>query len=129
MLWAGLWVAWPAGRSWRRDFWPLTTVTRTPARVFGVADHLGTVEPGRIADLTLVDGDPFTDFADLIRVRATVRGGTLTERAVLERGFTHPAAPGSPPGPLPGSLPGSLPVDWRTVLHQMLKDGCCSAHS
>ncbi|MGR4879474.1 amidohydrolase family protein [Streptomyces sp. LARHCF249] len=92
----------------------LATVTRTPARVFGVADHLGTVEPGRIADLTLVDGDPFADFADLIRVRATVRGGTLGERADLERAFIHPAAPGPAAG------------DWRTVLHQMLRDGCCT---
>ncbi|MCX4696973.1 amidohydrolase family protein [Streptomyces sp. NBC_01408] len=93
----------------------LTTVTRTPARVFGVADRLGTVEPGRIADLTLVDGDPFTDFADLIRVRATVRGGTVWERAVLETAFTRTAAPAAPAG------------DWRDVLHQMLRDGCCTA--
>ncbi|UUU43713.1 amidohydrolase family protein [Streptomyces sp. NBC_00162] len=96
----------------------LTTVTRTPARVFGVADRLGTVEPGRIADLTLVDGDPFTDFADLIRVRATVRGGTLSERATLEEAFTRHAAPDSPSGAPSG--------DWRTVLHQMLRDGCCT---
>ncbi|MEU9148566.1 amidohydrolase family protein [Streptomyces sp. NPDC048349] len=92
----------------------LTTVTRTPARVFGVADRLGTVEAGRIADLTLVDGDPFTDFADLIRVRGTVRAGTLGERTPLERAFTHPAAPAPAAG------------DWRTVLHQMLRDGCCT---
>ncbi|MFD6973162.1 amidohydrolase family protein [Streptomyces sp. NPDC059949] len=93
----------------------LTTVTRTPARMFGVADRLGTVEPGRIADLTLVDGDPFTDFADLVRVRATVRGGVLHERPALERAFTRPAAP-----------PAASPDDWRAVLHQMLRDGCCT---
>ncbi|MFJ4776780.1 amidohydrolase family protein [Streptomyces sp. NPDC088762] len=93
----------------------LTTATRTPARVFGVADHLGTVEPGRIADLTLVDGDPFADFADLIRVRATLRGGTLRERAALEGAFTRTAAPGA-----------ARPDDWRAVLHQMLRDGCCT---
>ncbi|MFG2987788.1 amidohydrolase family protein [Streptomyces sp. NPDC048257] len=92
----------------------LTTVTRTPARVFGVADRLGTVEPGRIADLTLVDGDPFTDFGDLVRVRATVRGGTVRERPVLERAFTSPA-------PESGH--------WLTVLDQMLRDGCCSPHA
>ncbi|MBT2482443.1 amidohydrolase family protein [Streptomyces sp. ISL-94] len=93
----------------------LTTATRTPARVFGVADQLGTVEPGRIADLTLVDGDPFADFADLIRVRATLRGGTLQERAALESAFTPTAAPAATP-----------PGDWRAVLHQMLRDGCCT---
>lgn len=91
----------------------LTTVTVTPARMFGVADRLGTVEPGRIADLTLIGGDPFTDFDDLVRVRATVRGGTLRERPALERAFT-PAAPES--------------EDWRTVLDQMLRDGCCTPH-
>lgn len=92
----------------------LTTATRTPARVFGVADHLGTVEAGRIADLTVVDGDPFADFADLVRVRATLRGGTLRERAALEGAFTRTAAAGGPP------------EDWRAVLHQMLRDGCCT---
>ncbi|WP_343299014.1 amidohydrolase family protein [Streptomyces sp. SID1046] len=91
----------------------LTTVTLAPARMFGVADRLGTVEPGRIADLTLIGGDPFTDFDDLVRVRATVRGGTLRERPALERAFT-PTAPES--------------GDWRTVLDQMLRDGCCPPH-
>ncbi|WP_445270219.1 amidohydrolase family protein [Streptomyces sp. DSM 41634] len=94
----------------------LTTVTRTPARVFGVADRLGTVEPGRIADLTLVDGDPFSDFADLVRVRATVRGGVLRERPALERAFGRS-----------GATPDAAPGDWRAVLQQMLRDGCCTA--
>lgn len=94
----------------------LTTVTRTPARVFGVADRLGTVEPGKIADLTVVDGDPFTDFADLIRVRAALRGGTLTERRAPERARTAPRPPAAPED------------GWEGVLHQMLRDSCCTGH-
>ncbi|WP_314247180.1 amidohydrolase family protein [Streptomyces kutzneri] len=101
----------------------LTTVTLTPARMFGVADRLGTVEPGRIADLTLVDGDPFTDFDDLVRVRATVRGGSLRERPALERAFTPSAEP-----PAPDPDPDPDPADWRAVLDQMLRDGCCTPH-
>ncbi|MFD3466203.1 amidohydrolase family protein [Streptomyces sp. NPDC058682] len=97
----------------------LTTVTSAPARMFGVADRLGTVEPGRIADLTLVDGDPFTDFDDLVRVRSTVRGGNLRERPALERAFAPSAEP---------SAPAPDPADWRAVLHQMLRDGCCTPH-
>ncbi|MFJ6780470.1 amidohydrolase family protein [Streptomyces yangpuensis] len=93
----------------------LTTVTVTPARVFGVADRLGTVEPGRIADLTLVDGDPFADFADLVRVRATLRGGVLHERPARERAVTGTDRPTAGPGP----------ADWHRVLEQMLRDGCC----
>ncbi|KOG57328.1 amidohydrolase [Streptomyces virginiae] len=96
----------------------LTTVTLTPARVFGVADRLGTVEPGRIADLTLVDGDPFADFDDLVRVRATVRGGNVRERPALERAFA--------PSPEPSAAD---PAHWRAVLDQMLRDGCCTPHA
>ncbi|MFB6557957.1 amidohydrolase family protein [Streptomyces sp. NPDC056400] len=101
----------------------LTTVTSAPARMFGVADRLGTVEPGRIADLTLVDGDPFTDFDDLVRVRATVRGGSLRERPALERAFAPSAEPSAP---YPDTDPDT--ADWRAVLDQMLRDGCCTPH-
>ncbi|KPI05281.1 WD40-like beta Propeller containing protein [Actinobacteria bacterium OK074] len=55
----------------------LRSVTVEPARVFGVADDLGTVEPGRLADLTVVDGDPFTDFTTLVRTPMVLRGGIL----------------------------------------------------
>ncbi|MFD8983909.1 amidohydrolase family protein [Streptomyces sp. NPDC059564] len=91
----------------------LTTATLAPARVFGVADRLGTVEPGKLADLTLVDGDPFTDFDDLVRVRAVLSGGTLHERTALEAAHPRPAEP----------APG-----WQPVLRQMLRDGCCTTH-
>ncbi|MET9606738.1 amidohydrolase family protein [Streptomyces sp. NPDC006512] len=94
----------------------LTTATLAPARVFGVADRLGTVETGKIADLTVIDGDPFADFADLIRVRSAVRGGTLHERAGLE-GARHAPATAVPSG-----------EGWGAVLDQMLRDGCCPAH-
>ncbi|MFK0255048.1 amidohydrolase family protein [Streptomyces sp. NPDC090445] len=105
----------------------LTTATRTPARVFGVADHLGTVEPGRLADLTLVDGDPFTDFADLIRIRAALRGGMLFERRSLETAFTGTAGPATRDAWTADAGPegDAGPEDWRAVTRQMLRDGCC----
>lgn len=95
----------------------LTTATRAPARVFGVADHLGTVEPGKLADLTVVDGNPFEDFDSLIRISGAVRGGRLYERALLERAFPHSAAHSAPHG------------GWATVSDQMLRDGCCEGPS
>ncbi len=39
----------------------LKALTITPAGLFGVADVLGTLEPGKIANLTLTHGDVFTD--------------------------------------------------------------------
>ncbi|MFD7630079.1 amidohydrolase family protein [Streptomyces sp. NPDC059851] len=106
----------------------LTTATRTPARVFGVAEHLGTVEPGRLADLTLVDGDPFTDFAVLIRIRAAMRGGVLFERRALESTFAETAGPATRDAgsARPGSEGDAGSQEWLAVTRQMLRDGCCS---
>jgi imidazolonepropionase-like amidohydrolase len=42
----------------------LEATTRSAAQLLGVDGDLGTIEPGRIADLVVVRGDPF-DFADL----------------------------------------------------------------
>jgi imidazolonepropionase-like amidohydrolase len=36
----------------------LRAVTLYPARILGVADRLGSIEPGKIADLQVTDGDP-----------------------------------------------------------------------
>jgi imidazolonepropionase-like amidohydrolase len=36
----------------------LKAVTLNPARIFGVADRLGSLEPGKIADVVVWDGDP-----------------------------------------------------------------------
>ncbi len=37
----------------------LATVTIDAARILGVADRIGSIEPGKDADLALFDGDPF----------------------------------------------------------------------
>jgi imidazolonepropionase-like amidohydrolase len=36
----------------------LKAITLTPAQIWGVADQLGTVEKGKVADLMVTDGDP-----------------------------------------------------------------------
>lgn len=42
----------------------LTATTRTAAELMGFENELGSVEPGKVADLVVVDGDPF-DFNTL----------------------------------------------------------------
>jgi len=39
----------------------LKALTINPATIFGVADVMGTLEPGKIANLTVTNGDVFTD--------------------------------------------------------------------
>ncbi len=37
----------------------LRSVTLTPAELFGVADHVGSLQPGRDANVVVWSGDPF----------------------------------------------------------------------
>jgi imidazolonepropionase-like amidohydrolase len=47
----------------------LVAATSLNARAMGMADSLGTVAPGKLADLVAVDGDPSTDMEALRRVK------------------------------------------------------------
>jgi imidazolonepropionase-like amidohydrolase len=55
----------------------LVAATRTAAELIGSDDRVGTIEPGKHADLVVVDGDPF-DVATLpSRIRSVYLGGEL----------------------------------------------------
>ena len=63
----------------------LRAATLNPARVLGLADSLGTIEVGKLADLILLDANPLTDIANTQRIRAVVFNGRLYRRADLDR--------------------------------------------
>ncbi|MEV5612713.1 amidohydrolase family protein [Streptomyces sp. NPDC052225] len=94
----------------------LHTATLLPARVFGADTDLGTVQEGKLADLTLVDGDPFTDFDDLIRTTAVLRGGTPFHQADLVAAFTPQT---------PSTREARPEEDWLEVGRLMRREGCC----
>ena len=53
----------------------LISATRTSAEAIGLQKEIGTIEPGRIADLAVFDGDPTVDAAAFSRVTAVFQGG------------------------------------------------------
>jgi hypothetical protein len=53
----------------------IAAATRTPSRMLGLASEIGTVEPGKRADLVIVRGDPLKDLRALRSVLWTVKDG------------------------------------------------------
>jgi imidazolonepropionase-like amidohydrolase len=70
----------------------LQTATRNPARVLGLADSLGRIEPGKLADLVLLDANPLEDIRNTQKIRAVVADGQLYRRADLDRLLAEVAA-------------------------------------
>ncbi|MGK3940576.1 amidohydrolase family protein [Streptomyces caeruleatus] len=100
----------------------LRTATLLPARVFGADADLGTLEEGKLADLTVVDGDPFTDFDTLIRTVAVLRGGVLFEQADLVDAFDSARRAGVSSSP-------SSDAEWLAVSRELRREGCCDPGS
>ncbi len=51
--------------------------TRNAARVCGLGSELGTLEPGKMADVLVVKGNPLADLTTLGNVRLVVHGGVV----------------------------------------------------
>lgn len=70
-------------------FEALRTATALPAELLGVGADLGTVEPGKLADLAFVQGDPLEDIRATRAVRMVMQGGRLYTIEELVRGATR----------------------------------------
>jgi len=71
----------------------LRSATVESARWMGMADSLGTIRVGQVADLVLLDGDPTADVANLARIHAVVRAGQVFDAEALGR-LRSQAVPG-----------------------------------
>jgi imidazolonepropionase-like amidohydrolase len=61
----------------------LVAATRNAARAMGRDARCGTIEPGKWADLLLVQADPSRDIANMRQLRAVMRLGELRQREEL----------------------------------------------
>jgi imidazolonepropionase-like amidohydrolase len=62
----------------------LQTATRNPAEFLGKLEEQGTIEPGKFADLVLLDASPLADIHNTQKIRAVVVRGKLLDRSTLD---------------------------------------------
>ena len=61
--------------------------TKHGAEAMGIGDETGTIEPGKLADLIVLDGDPVADvalFRDRAKLLAVMKGGALIKDTLPE---------------------------------------------
>lgn len=70
----------------------LTAATYNPAAFLGVTDTFGTVRPGRVADLVVLNSDPLEDIAHTRSISGVMLAGHYYDERALERLHTATAA-------------------------------------
>ncbi|CAB1056819.1 hypothetical protein D1BOALGB6SA_1558 [Olavius sp. associated proteobacterium Delta 1] len=68
----------------------IAAATRAAARALGMEGRIGSIQPGKQADLLVVDGDPTTDITALSRVRLVMQAGRIVFEKIDRCGPPHP---------------------------------------
>ena len=63
----------------------IQAATSSAAQLLGQADRLGTIEPGRFADIIAVTGDPVTSIAAFDRVAFVMKNGVVYKDEITTR--------------------------------------------
>ena len=71
----------------------LRAATSEPAALLGIAEQLGTVEPGKFADLVAVERDPASDIAALRTIGFVMKGGKVIRNDWSAAPTPRPSAP------------------------------------
>jgi imidazolonepropionase-like amidohydrolase len=61
----------------------LVAATKHGAEVCDLADQLGTLEPGKLADVIVVNGDPLARISDIGKVELVFKEGVMHRSEVL----------------------------------------------
>ncbi len=70
----------------------IRSATVATADLFGLSADVGTIEPGKLADLVALRGDPLVDVAALLRIDFVMKGGRIAKLdGHMIEPFTYPA--------------------------------------
>jgi imidazolonepropionase-like amidohydrolase len=93
--------------------------TSVSARAMGVLNERGTIAPGKLADLVLVDGKPDEEIADIRKTRRVFLGGYELSPSDLEKAIQTPEVTPLATHPLPPLVDDIERADGRTSLNTL----------
>ncbi len=67
----------------------LRTATSNPAKFLGIESGFGSIEPGKTADLVLLNANPLDDIGNTTRINCVIANGRLFDRAALDQILTQ----------------------------------------
>jgi imidazolonepropionase-like amidohydrolase len=68
----------------------ILSATRNAADLLGAKDAIGSIQPGRYADVIAVAGDPLKDITELQRVIFVMKGGVVYRESAVRTTSTGP---------------------------------------
>jgi imidazolonepropionase-like amidohydrolase len=63
----------------------IQTATITPAQAMKMDKETGSIQPGKHADITIVDGDPLTNIREIRKVAVVIKAGQIYDPVKLHR--------------------------------------------
>ncbi len=82
------WEIWSFVRGGMSPLEALQAATISPARSLGMDTEIGSLEPGKLADLVILDGDPLEDIRNTERVETVVIGGRAYDSTTMNEVVT-----------------------------------------
>ena len=79
------WELWALASGGLSNQEALTAATRHGAEIIGVAEDIGTLAAGKLADLVVLNSDPLSDIRNSTDLALVVKGGEVFDAATLDK--------------------------------------------